>query len=135
MEVLEEGVGGLPAEVGLDGADGEVHVCEAPGGGVGLLAEDGDVGGVAAVGLDEGLGLNEHAAGAAAGVVDAALVGFEHLDEQAYDASGCVELAAEFALGLCELAEEVFVDAAEGVAGLGAVALEADVGDEVDQAP
>jgi hypothetical protein len=32
-----------------------------------------------------------------------------------------------------ELAEEVLVDAAERVAGLGAVALEADVGDQVDQ--
>ena len=36
-------------------------------------------------------------------------------------------------LGLGELAEEVLVNAAECVAGFGAIALEADVGDQVDQ--
>src|SRR5205823_13908078 len=43
------------------------------------------------------------------------------------------ELAAQLPLGLSKLAEEVLIDAAEGVAGLGAVALEADIGDQVDQ--
>ncbi len=89
-----------------------------PGRGVGLLAEDGDVGRVAAVGLDELFGLDEHAAGAAAGVVDAAGVGFEHLDQHADDGARRVELAAELAFGGGELAEEVFVDPAERVAGL-----------------
>ena len=53
-----------------------------------------------AVGFDELLGLHEHAARAAAGVVDAALVGFEHLDQHADDAARRVELAAELAFGL-----------------------------------
>ena len=100
MQVAQEGVGGLLAEVGLDAADGEVHVCQPPGGGVGLLAEDGDVGLLAAVRLDELLGLHEHAARAAAGVIDAPVVGFEHLDEQADDAARGEELAAELAFGL-----------------------------------
>ena len=134
VQVAQEGVRGLGAEVGLDAADGEVHVRQAPGGGVGLLAEDGDVGRLPAVGLHEALGLDEHAGGAAAGVVDAALVGLQHLDQQPHDAARGEELAAELALGLGELAEEVFVDPAQGVAGLAAVALEADVGDHVDQA-
>ena len=81
MEVAAEGVGVLGAEVGLDAADGEVHDGEAAGGGVALLAVDADVAELAAVGFDELLRLHEHAAGAAAGVVDAALVGREHLDE------------------------------------------------------
>jgi len=85
------------------------------------------------VGLDEAFGLHEHARRAAAGVVDAALVGFEHFDQQAHDAARREELAAELALGLGELAQEVLVDAAECVARLGAVALEADIGDQVDQ--
>ena len=38
-----------------------------------------------------------------------------HFDEQADDAGGRVELAALLALGAGEFAEEVFVDAAEGV--------------------
>jgi hypothetical protein len=62
VQVAQEGVGGLRAEVGLDAADGEVHVRQPPGGRVGLLAEDGDVGLLPAVGLDEALRLHEHAA-------------------------------------------------------------------------
>ena len=46
---------------------------------------------------------------------------------------GCEEFTAELALGLGELAEEVLVDAAERVASFGTIALEADVGDQVDQ--
>ena len=67
----------------VDAADGQVHLAETPGGGVGLLAVDGDVGAVAAVLLDELLGLDEHAARTAAGIVDAALVGLDHLHQQA----------------------------------------------------
>jgi hypothetical protein len=37
----------------LDAADGEVHLGQAPGGVVRLLAVDGDVAQLAAVGLDE----------------------------------------------------------------------------------
>ena len=70
---------------------------------------------------------------AAAGVVDAALVRGEHLDEHADDAARRVELAALLALGARELGEEVLVDAAEGVlrpVGRGA---EGDVRHEVDE--
>ena len=115
MEIAPEGVGLLVAEVGLDAADGEVHHGEAAGGGVALLAVDADVAEPAAVGFDEFFRLHEHAAGAAAGIVDAAFVGSEHLDEEAHDALRGVELAAVLALGAGELAEEVFVDAAEDV--------------------
>ena len=52
---------------------------------------------------------------------------------QPHDAARREKLAAELAFGLSELAEEVLVDAAERVAGFGAVALEADVGDQVYQ--
>ena len=40
---VEKRVGPRLAQVGLDAADGEVHVGQLPGGRVGLLAEDGDV--------------------------------------------------------------------------------------------
>ena len=97
-----------------------------------------DVAELAAVGFDEFFRLHEHAAGAAAGVVDAALVGGEHLDQAAHDAGRGVELAAVLALGAGEAGEEVFVDAAEQIDGaVGLLALagggEADGGDEVDQ--
>ena len=71
----------------------------------------------AAVGFHELFGLHEHAAGAAGGVVDAALVGSEHLDQEAHHAVWGVELAAVLALGAGEAGEEVFVDAAEQIDG------------------
>ena len=88
---------------------------------------------LAAVGLDELFALDEHAAGAAAGVVDAALVRLDHLDQQPDDAARRVELAALLAFGAGELAEEVLVDAAEDVLGAVLLAAEADGADEVDQ--
>ena len=138
MEVAAEGVGVLRAEVGLDAADGEVHHGEAAGGGVALLAVDADVAEPAAVGFDEFFRLHEHAAGAAAGIVDAALVGGEHLDEAAHDAGRGVELAAVLALGAGEAGEEILVDAAEQIDGaVGRLALagggQADGADEVDE--
>ena len=83
------------------------------------------------MGGDELLRLDEHAARAAAGVVDAALVRFNHLDEQLHDRAGRVELASSLALLGGELAEEVLVDAAEHV--LGTVARAEAVADQVDQ--
>lgn len=60
--------------------------------------------------------LDEHAAGTAGGIEDAAVVWLEDFDEEADDAGRCVELAAFLAFGAGEFAEEIFVDAAKGVA-------------------
>ena len=100
---------------------------------VALLPVDGDVADPAAVAFDELLGLHEHATGAAARVVDAALVRLQHFDQHAHDRARRVELAAALALGAGEAAEKVFVDAAENVLGLVARLAHADPGDEVDQ--
>ena len=70
---------------------------------------------------------------AAAGIVDAALVRLDHLDQQPDDAARRVELAALLALCAGELAEEVLVDAAEDVLGAVLCAAEADGADQVDQ--
>ena len=115
MEIAPEGVGLLFAEIGFDAADGEVHHGEAARGGVALLAVDADVAEPAAVGFDEFFRLHEHATGTAAGIVNAAFVGSEHLDEESHDALRGVELAAFLSLSARESAEEVFVDAAEDV--------------------
>lgn len=84
------------------------------------------------MGLDEIFRLHEHAAGAAGGVVDVALVGGEHLDEEAHDEgrgvgltnppafilraafgslSHSARMAAILTLGACELGEEVLIRA------------------------
>jgi hypothetical protein len=108
--VFGEGVCRFAPEVEVDATNGEVHGGQPPGGGVGLLAEDGDIAELAAVGFDELFGLHKHAARAAAGIVDLAVVGDEHGHQGFDDAGGGVELPALFAFGAGELAEEVFVD-------------------------
>src|SRR5690606_1817480 len=116
-----------------DAADREVHLRELPRRRVPLLAVDREVRALAAVGFDELLRLHEHAARAAAGVEDAALVGLDHLDQHAADRRGRVELAAELALGARELGEEVLVDAAEDVLALVVALDERDVAQEIEQ--
>ena len=131
--VAGEGVAGFAAEVEVDAANGQVHGGQAPGGRVGFLAVDGDIADLAAVRFDELLGLHEHAAGAAAGVIDLAVVRGEDGDQRLDDAGRRVELAALLAFGAGELAEEVFIDLAEHVARLAGVVAEADGGHQIDQ--
>ena len=77
--------------------------------------------------------LHEHARGAAAGIVHAAAVGFEHLDQELDDAARRVELAALLAFGARELREEILVDAAEHVLGAACLVADLDIADEVNQ--
>src|SRR2546430_8922041 len=103
MEIAPEGAGLLFAEIGFDAADGEVHHGEAARSGVALLTVDANVAEPAAVGFDEFFRLHEHAAGTAAGIVNAAFVGGEYRDEESHDALRRVELAAFFSLSASEL--------------------------------
>src|SRR5665648_301776 len=128
-----EGVGVVRPQVALEAADGEVHLGQAPGGGVALLPVDGDVAAAAAVLLHEALALHEHAARTAAGVVHAALERLEHLDQQLDHAARRVELAAALALGAGEAAEEVLVDAAQQVLAAALRVAHGDGADEVDE--
>src|ERR1019366_6756585 len=86
-----------------------------------------------AVGLDKLFRLDEHASAAACRIVDAALVGFQHLGEHAHNTARRVELATQLSLGRGELTEEVLVDSSEHIASLVATAFEADIGDQVDE--
>ena len=99
VAVVVEGIAVLYLSV-VYGAYGKVHLREPPGGVVGFLSVDGDVGpGPAAVSVSAGVGvdeldrLNEHTGRAAAGVIDAPVVRLYHLDEQLDDAARGVELA------------------------------------------
>ena len=106
---------------------------EAPGRRVRLLTEDRNVRLLPTVGFHEAFGLHEHARRAAAWVVHAPLVRFEHLHQQSDDAAGCKELASAFAFGLGELAQEVLVNAAEHITCSGALIPEADASEQIDQ--
>ncbi len=76
-------------------------------------------------------GLYEHAARAAAWVVDATVIGFDDLDQCSYDAGGRVELAGVLALGLGELGQAVLVGASQDIAGV-ALLGHLNVGKQVD---
>jgi hypothetical protein len=136
--VVVEGV--AVGDLALDAADREVHLRKPPSGVVRLLTVDGDVGfGLATIAVPAGVRTNElhrlheHAGRAAAGVVNAAAVGLEHLDKKLHHAARGVELAALLALGAGELREKVFVHTTEHVLGAAFLIADFDVADEVDQ--
>lgn len=116
VQVVEERVFVVFAEVRIDAADGHVHLCHFPSVGVGLLAVNAYVVAVAAVVLNEFDALHEHAAGAAARVIDAfAFARFEDAHDGFHDTCGGVEFAALHAFVACELRDAVFVGATEQI--------------------
>jgi len=131
--VAGEGVAGLFSKIEVDAANGQVHRRQAPGGRVGLLPIDRHVAQLAAVGLDEFLGLHEHAARAAARVVHLAAVRDEDGDQRLDDARRGVELPAALAFGAGEHAKEVFIHLAQRVAGHAGRVVKTDGGHQVHQ--
>ena len=134
VPVVAEAVGRFFAEVEVDAADGHVHGGQAPGGGVGFLAVDGDVAQFAAVCPRRSVRFaRKNPPDPHGGVVDAALEGLQHFDDEGDDGLGGEVLAALFAFGQGELAEKVFVDVAEDVFGLEAFVMKRNGGDEIDE--
>ena len=134
VQVVQEGVGSVLAQVRFDASDGKVHLGQLPGGGVGVLAVHRDVVDVAAVVLDELGRLYEHPAAAAAGVVDAPAEGLQHLHQGAHHTGRREELAAALALLLGKHRQAVFIGAAKDVLFAAAVD-HLDVGEQVHHVP
>ena len=134
VEVGQEGVGGILAQVRFDAADGKVHLGQLPGGGVGVLAIDRDILNIAAVVLDEFGRLDKHTARAAAGVVHPPAEGLEHLHQSPNHARRREELAAPLALLLGKHGQTVFIGAAQNIL-LAAAVDHLDVGEQVHYIP
>ena len=116
VQVVEERVFVVFAEVRVDAADGHVHFRHFPGVGVGLLSVNTYVVAVATVVLDKLDALHEHAAGTAAGVIDAfAFARLEDAHDGFHDACRGVEFAALDAFVACELRDAIFVGAAKQI--------------------
>lgn len=116
VQVVEERVFVVLAEVRVDAADGHVHFRHFPGIGVGLLSVNAYIVAVAAMVLDKLDALHEHAAGTAAGVIDAlAFARLEDAHDGFHNACGGVEFAALHAFVACELRDAIFVGAAEQI--------------------
>lgn len=89
MQVFEEGVRLVGAEVGFNPPDGHVDFCHFPGIRIAFLPVNSDAVFPPAVRLKEFDALHEHASGAAARVVNPAVVkGFQDGDDGFDDASG-----------------------------------------------
>ena len=141
MPVVVESVS--MGNLALDASDGQVHLGQSPSRVVRFLAVDGDVGPDAprklatvavagGVGADELHRLHEHPRGAAAGVVDPALIWLQHFHQQLDDAARRVEFAPLLALGAGELRQKILVDAAQHILGAGLLIAHLDVADEID---
>ena len=92
----------VPPDVSVDPAHGEVHFSEPPGCVVRFLSVNRDIADPPAVRFDEAFGLDEHAAGTAARIVDTTLVRLQHFDQDPNDRARCIEFATSFALGAGE---------------------------------
>src|SRR5437879_2769378 len=96
--------------------DGQVHPAEVGGGLNFFLTMDGEFcRGIFLMFRYEAGGLDEHTAGTAGGIQDTPVERFEHFDEKSDDAAGSVEFAAFLSFRAGKLAEEIFVNSAEGV--------------------
>lgn len=116
VQVMEERVFVVFAEVCVDTADGHIHFSHFPGVGIGFLSVNAYIVAVATVVLNKLDALHEHAAGTAAGVIDAfAFARLENFDDGFHDTCGGVEFAALDAFVASELCDAVFVGAAEQI--------------------
>ena len=96
MQVLQERVRGLASKVRIDLSDGHVQAGEAPGCGIRLLTEEVCLAG----GVKEPVCLDEQAPAAAAGVVDLALMGLQHVHHELDEAGRGVVLAGVVSSGM-----------------------------------
>ncbi len=83
--------------------------------------------------LDEFLTADKHPARTAARVIDTTFVRCQHLNENADDVRGCVELSTLLTLGAGELREKVLVHSTENILGSVCGTTETDIADEVNE--
>ena len=135
VHVLRAADGVLLADVGVgDAVQEHVHLADGPGGAVALLAEEREIARVAAALADVVARLDEHAARAAGGVVDAhAGLRLDDLDQRADDVGRRVELAGLLAGGVGEVLDQVFVGRAEQIGELEVLVAQRDLLEVLDE--
>ena len=115
MQVFVVAVG--LSDIAFEAVNGEVHLAQSDGLRDSLNAVNADLTvPVLFVVVDKLGALDEHTPGAAGGVQDASLEGFDNFDNQPNEGGRREELAAALSFGHGEIAEEVFVDFSESVA-------------------
>lgn len=115
VEIIGEGGVALRPEVVADAAQGQVHLGQPVGGSLFLLSIHVDTTDVAPFGLHQFGALNEHAARAAARVVERAVERFYHRSDEAHHIVRGVELALLFGGIDGKLLEEILIHASDEV--------------------
>ncbi len=133
VQILVEGIGVVRPEVVVNAADREVHLGQPPGGRVGLLPVHADIADPATMAFGEFLALDEHATRATAGVVHAALIRRQHLDQQLHYRLRRVKLAAPLAFSRGKHAQKILVHTAQNILATAGLVAEANRPDQVDQ--
>src|ERR1700716_2873175 len=126
-----EAVRPFGTKVRLNAPDRQIHLGQTPCGRVTLLSKNRNVVAPPVVRRDEALGLHEHPARAAAGIVDPSSKGLQHFNQQTNDWASCIELAGALPLSDGELSEKILVDAAEDVLSTMSI-LECQIREELD---
>ena len=115
MTIIQKGIRCIGAEVRLNAANGQVHLCHLPCGRIRILAINGNVADIAAVVLYKFCGLHEHAAGSAAGIIYAALIWFQHLNQGTYYAGRRKEFSAALAFLLSKHRKTILISTAQDI--------------------
>jgi len=115
VAVVEERIGIELAEVSLNTANGKVHLRHFPCSRVGVLTKDGNLVDIATVVFDEFCRLDEHAAGAAARVINAPIKRLQNFNKGSHNTGGSIELTGKFAFLFGKLGEAIFVCTTENV--------------------
>ena len=85
------------------------------------------------MGFNEFFALDKHSARTAAGVVNSASIGFNHLDKHLDYTSRGIELATALSLRICKSAKELLIDPAEDIFTAALLVPKADCANKVDQ--
>ena len=110
MKVICEGVGVIIAEIRVHAADRHIDLCHLPGVRVCLLPIDGKRPAPPAMGLKKFRALDEHAAAAAAWVINAAVLeGLQDFNQRPHDAARGIEFTAALAFLRGKLSDAVFI--------------------------
>ena len=131
VAVVEEGIGVILSEVGLDATNSQVHLRHLPGCRVRVLTIDRDLVDIAGVALDKLCRLHKHTARAAARVIDTTCVGLQDINKGLDNAGRGVKFARQLALSLGKLREAVFVGTTEDILRV-AVLVHLDIGEQID---
>ena len=133
VEITPKSVGIFRTKITVDAAKGEVHSCQTPRCGIGLLSIDRDVANSASMYFHDSFALDEHSPGATAWIIYSPMKWLQDFNQELNNVLWRVELSSTLPFSLGKSAEEVFVYPAQDVFRAVFAVAKADRADQVDQ--